>query len=83
MIIKETINNSLKYAQCKNILLKAEKAGKNICIEISDDGIGFDKSQVSGGYGLKNIANRATAISYKSEMITGPGKGTKLLLEKL
>lgn len=82
LIIKETINNSLKYSGCKNISLKAEKTGKKIRMEITDDGAGFDQTKLSGGYGLRNIASRAEAIGYTNTLITSPGKGVRLVLEK-
>lgn len=82
LIIKETINNSLKYAACKNISLKVEKTGKKIRFEIADDGTGFDQAKISGGYGLRNIAARAQAIGYTNTLITSPGNGVRLILEK-
>lgn len=82
LIIKETINNSLKYAGCKNISLKVEKTGRKIRFEVADDGVGFDPAKVSRGYGLRNIAARAEAIGYNNTLITSPGNGMKLVLEK-
>lgn len=82
LVFKETINNSLKYAECRNILLKSGRVNKKIRFEISDDGKGFDKAQETGGYGLKNITSRAEAIGYSCTLITNPGNGVKLVLEK-
>ena len=82
MILKESINNSLKYAQCQKIEIRTSKPDKKLRIEISDDGIGFDSSIAATGYGLQNIRNRAKTVGYDASINSEPGKGTRILLEK-
>ena len=82
MIIKESINNSIKYSECSVIeVLIKNKAGK-LTVSISDNGKGFDKNQVASGYGLKNIMRRSEEIGYRAAINSSPGNGTLIYLEK-
>lgn len=82
MIIKESINNSLKYAQSTSVRVMAERKDKKLRFVISDDGKGFDLAAVKTGYGIRNIMNRAKTIGYIIQINTAPGKGTTIILEK-
>lgn len=82
MIIKEAVNNSVKYAKGKSIYLTIEHAQNKLTIKVGDDGIGFEKDKITEGNGLKNIMNRAIEIGYKATIISQPGHGTTIQLEK-
>lgn len=60
-IIQESLNNSLKHAKANHVWIDLYSDGKQIRIEIKDDGIGFDYDKVkdSGGMGLVNIKERS------------------------
>lgn len=76
MIAKETINNSLKYAQCKNITINIELKKGLLSMSINDDGQGFITSSHTDGNGLGNIYFRARQIGYTASIESSPGKGT-------
>lgn len=86
LVIKEAVNNCIKYAGCKMISLKAVKENNQLVITIADDGKGFDNSgkvQVSeggGGNGLKNMQLRCNEIRWKISISSAPGKGTTIQL---
>lgn len=82
MIIKEFINNSIKYAECQTITVQLSRTGKKITLTVSDDGRGFDTATAPAGNGLKNMATRAAAIHYSHSIVSAPGKGTSITLEK-
>ena len=82
MIIKETINNSIKYSECSVIELLVKNKGSKINITVSDNGKGFDKEKTNSGYGLKNILHRAEEIGYHAEINSSLGNGTLIYLEK-
>jgi len=82
MIIKESINNSIKYADCSVIEVLIKNNGGKINISISDNGKGFDKNEIVSGYGLKNIMRRSEEINYHAEINSSPGNGTLIYLEK-
>ncbi len=82
LMIKETINNSIKYANCKHILLDIVQDAKQRQIEISDDGTGFDTTKYSEGNGLKNLMHRAVQIRHTVSVISSPGHGTTVRIIK-
>jgi signal transduction histidine kinase len=55
MIVKESINNSIKYSSCKNIQVIIRLLQSKLAVMIVDDGRGFDARATSEGNGLKNI----------------------------
>jgi ligand-binding sensor domain-containing protein len=82
LLSKETINNSLKYAQCTIIKVKLRQVNRKIELLISDNGKGFDTNYFGEGNGLKNIRRRADQIHYRVQIISSPGKGTQVELKK-
>ncbi|WP_445757785.1 ATP-binding protein [Polaribacter sp.] len=45
-IIQKLINNILKYSKADNAPIKISQINNKIILVISDDGIGFDKTQI-------------------------------------
>ena len=63
-ILQEAINNALKHSRCRSIVVNI--AGHGYWkILVSDDGIGFDSSRNSNGYGLYNMKNRAAEFNWQ------------------
>jgi ligand-binding sensor domain-containing protein/signal transduction histidine kinase len=83
MIIKEAINNSIKYAESRQVSLSFSLKRKKLFITISDDGIGFDLNQLKRGNGLSNMERRANEIKYNFEIVTSINAGTTIKLSKL
>lgn len=77
-IIQEALNNIVKHASATqaNIELKPDGNEGLLCIE--DNGVGFQPQFVKKGSGLKNIQNRVYLIGGKAEIISAPGKGTRI-----
>lgn len=83
LILKEAINNCIKYAHCSIIKITLSPTnGNRISIKIEDNGIGFDVSTNLDGYGLSNIKYRAAQIKYSVRFLSTLGKGTTILIEK-
>jgi len=76
-IINEIVNNSVKYAQAKNInVFVSEQEKETIHIKVSDDGIGFEESEiVESSNGIKNIRNRVNLLNGRIILDTTKGKG--------
>lgn len=81
MIIKEVLHNTLKYALAKSCTLQVATTETHVRISISDDGIGFNPEEVSRGYGLNNIIERAKKIGAKCQIVSSPGKGTQVKMD--
>lgn len=79
-ITQEFIQNSMKHANCKNIFINLNTSEKVLWeLNIKDDGIGFDPSDVnSNGIGLTNMRNRAEIIGADFRLESGENLGTTL-----
>lgn len=85
MIFKEIVTNTAKYSSANTIsinLFTRNRNGKEfLCLEVIDDGVGFDSSKATTGNGLKNISRRAKDIKGNLVVDSSIGEGTKVLLE--
>lgn len=84
-IIQELVNNAMKHATAKNVLVQVHAAEeqKLLAITVEDDGRGFDRSVLknAGGMGWQNIQNRVEFLKGKIDVQSSPGKGTSVLIE--
>jgi PAS domain S-box-containing protein len=80
-IVEEALNNILKHANAKSVLVKLRQRKESIFLEIIDNGCGFDPEKVkSGGKGILNIKDRAKRIKGKLRIVSSPEHGTKITL---
>ncbi len=77
-IIMELINNTIKHANAKYMLLIFECEDKNLVIHFEDDGIGFsDLKETIAGLGLTNMEARAKVMHGQFEYGNGSETGIK------
>lgn len=76
----EALTNSLKHSEAQHINIQIYNAEGSIVLEISDDGKGFDldRAKKGGGMGLVSIQERVNELGGALEIITAPGKGTRI-----
>jgi len=81
-ICQEAINNSIKYASAKKILVTIDaKKYKHLKLRITDDGKSFDVAQQESspsGYGLLNIRQRAKKIGAELKILSEKKEGTSV-----
>lgn len=82
MVIKEAVNNSLKYAEAKQILVCFHLENQKKIVRIRDDGNGFNQSLITSGNGLSNMQRRAGEIGYYIRISSEEGHGTDIFLQK-
>lgn len=84
-ILSELSNNSLKYANAKNIIMELKTTNNRLLINYYDDGIGieFDINNIenSTGNGLKNIIARVNALAGKINFETNLNKGLNVNIQ--
>jgi two-component sensor histidine kinase len=81
LIYKEAIHNAVKYAQCSEINILFVHTGQQLCLEVKDNGKGFEAGKVNnGGNGLMNMQNRAAEIGAQFHIHAVPCTGTTLTL---
>lgn len=82
---RELMMNVVKHADAKNAALKFSNDAKKLCVEITDDGRGFDMKKnfqpgLKGGYGLYSIRERLQHIGGQLAIRSKPGRGTTVLI---
>jgi two-component system sensor histidine kinase UhpB len=87
-IVQEQLNNIVKHAQAKRVLIRLSiegggggegaNGGRNIVLTVADNGVGFDMSRHRKGVGITNIISRAELFNGRVEIITAPGEGCTL-----
>jgi two-component system nitrate/nitrite sensor histidine kinase NarX len=91
-IINEALNNALKHAQAKNLVVGFESISADAdpaitqpgtkCVEITvaDDGRGLDLSSLeeSGGLGMHSMRERAEQLGGQFYVTSAPGQGTTI-----
>ncbi|MEM6516794.1 MAG: ATP-binding protein, partial [Bacteroidota bacterium] len=77
-IIQESLQNIYKHADATCVNIAFELENEDICLEISDDGKGFDVNRSRKGIGIKNINSRADEFEGKAVYDSDKGKGTTL-----
>jgi signal transduction histidine kinase len=81
LFFKESLHNVVKHARTSQVRLRLEWRPASLCLEISDDGCGFDPENRFAGAGLSNMRHRAKALRAQLHIQSGPGKGTRITLE--
>ena len=82
-IALEAFNNVIKHARARLLTVDLRYGDAVACLEIADDGLGFDLAAASerGGLGLRGIAERAQRIQAELNIRSSPGQGTILRVE--
>lgn len=75
-IIQESMQNIYKHANAKAIKISISLEKNVICLDIIDDGEGFDTSKNKKGIGLKNMTSRVEDINGKINITSQSGNGT-------
>jgi signal transduction histidine kinase len=76
-IAQEAVSNALRHGQAKKIRLELRRVGKELVLEVSDDGCGmiFGQSTNEGGMGVQNMRKRAERAGASFEMRPGAEHG--------
>lgn len=81
LILKEAINNLVKYSRCQNAKVGARIENSKIVFNINDNGVGFDVKAESIRNGLKNMNMRAEKIGAELNINSTIGNGTQIILD--
>jgi len=87
LAVKESLHNVLKHAGTSQVRVRIWETEGQVEITVEDDGCGFDMMANSGsgnrncarsGHGLANMRNRMEEIGGQMNVVTAPGKGTRI-----
>ena len=75
-IVTEVLNNALKHAEARQIIVQCEEVEQRFHLTIEDDGVGFDPQSAFEGLGLISVQNRIAVLNGQFEMVSHQGEGT-------
>jgi signal transduction histidine kinase len=77
-IAQEALNNVMKHARAQHVTVRLQFTDKTVCLQVCDDGIGFDPltARNAGGVGLRSFEERAAKVGGQVTLESSPGEGT-------
>ncbi|HVH91357.1 MAG TPA: sensor histidine kinase [Candidatus Acidoferrum sp.] len=81
--LREGIINAIRHSRATELNLSLAQNQDACCVDLRDNGAGFDKSSVAGGsgFGLKGMRERIEKVGGHLAIETAPGKGTCISIE--
>jgi len=83
-IVQETLNNILKHAASRKIIIHLQYSPDEFTLSITDNGKGFDLTllnhNTSYGLGIKNMHNRARLMGARFQISSTLGEGTNVVV---
>ncbi len=82
-IAQEALNNARKHAAAENAIVHLDFTDASVCLDVRDDGIGFDPGAVPAERrgGLRTMAERAARVNGVLTYQSKPGEGTRVKVE--
>jgi PAS domain S-box-containing protein len=80
--VQELVTNARKHSQAVKLSVKLRGRPDTLNVEVSDDGVGFDRARVFGNgglrlnFGLESSAERITLAGGEFDIVSTPGVGT-------
>jgi PAS domain S-box-containing protein len=77
-IVQEGLNNILKYSNANEAHIRISCCGTKLCLQVSDNGDGFDPKAKKSGIGITNMKTRAENLNGSFTLNSAPGKGCEI-----
>jgi len=77
-IAQEHLTNILKHADASHVTITLKEEGEALCLEITDNGKGFDPNLRRKGIGITNMTSRARLVNGTLDIDSSPGNGCVL-----
>ncbi len=77
-IFQESLTNVIRHAKATRVDVRVHSDDGNLCMEVQDNGQGFDQESfpASKALGLLSMRERASGFQGTVEILSEPGKGT-------
>ncbi|MCB9134487.1 MAG: HAMP domain-containing protein [Anaerolineales bacterium] len=80
-VAQESLANVARHSGARTVALHLSYEDTRICLEITDDGAGFDPANASSGFGLESMKQRMAEVGGRLEVVSGKGEGTRVKAE--
>ncbi|QDL12446.1 sensor histidine kinase [Brasilonema octagenarum UFV-E1] len=74
-IVQESFTNICKYAQATEVKLEIITTQTSLHLKVEDNGIGFNLTQNTTGFGLQSMRDRTLALNGHFHINSAPGSG--------
>lgn len=83
-IVQESLHNVIRHAQADEAIVRIETTGSLLRVSVRDNGTGFDPDEAvrPRSLGLMSMRERASAIGATLRVVSHPGSGTAVILER-
>lgn len=75
---QEALANVRKHAGATQVRIRLGMSADGVCIEIRDDGSGFEPSEPAAGFGLAGMRGRVEESGGTVQVDSTPGRGTRV-----
>lgn len=83
-IAHEAVMNAARHARASRVTIDVGEREGRVIMTVVDDGAGFDLNAPTAGpdhWGMKNMRERARAVSATIHVETAPGAGTRVMVD--
>ncbi len=80
-IIQESLHNIYKHAKASSVNIGFKPKNNVICLQVQDNGVGFDVNKAKSGIGLKNMKSRINEINGEFNLSSSKQEGTTVSIE--
>lgn len=80
-LTQESLTNAMKHASAGSVSVELTEAGETVTLSVTDDGQGFDTTEISTGFGLVGMRDRAVLVGGTVSIESAPGSGTTVRAE--
>jgi signal transduction histidine kinase len=75
-IAQESLTNAVKHASADHVKVEFAEDAESVTLRVTDDGSGFEAGEISTGFGLVAMQDRAALIGGGVSIESSPGAGT-------
>ncbi len=77
-IVQEALTNATKHGDAQRAVVEIHEDGETVHVLVRDDGVGFDPSADTGGFGVLGMRERVELLDGGLEIDSSPGAGTSV-----
>lgn len=78
LIYRECLRNAARHSRCQRVQVRIARENGALLVQVTDDGIGFDRASATGGTGLASLEERARSVGGHIEWRNGAGTTVQL-----
>lgn len=80
LAFKEMLANVVRHSSARHVTIRLALTGRQLLLEVCDDGAGFDPATPADGAGLASLRRRAARLGAVLDLDSAPGRGARVAL---